>query len=307
MEQQIPLPKQDYMVNISCMTYNHEVYIEEALKGFVMQKTNFPFCALVIDDASTDGTAEIIRQYEQKYPEIIKGVYLTENHYSIKKSKIPYYRPWRERSKYIAICEGDDYWTDPLKLQKQVDFLEAHPDYVMCSHYNHDYIQEKEELVLCKDDVISVQYDLDFLVKGGWCFQPLTVMFRSEALNIEEYNSYKYSMDAVLFYNILKKGKGTCLPEIMAVYRRHVNGVWGRVDFSQQWIMEFKARFAIYQIEHTRHAARFILSEMIKVDSRMWLLKHLKITLKAYCIIQRHFGTKCALKLLKNKLIKHGI
>lgn len=117
-----------YIVCIRCMTYNHENYIADALEGFVMQKTNFPFVAIVHDDASTDGTATILRQYAEKYPDIIKPIYETGNQYSkhdgslgrIMNNAIAQYAP-----KYIALCEGDDYWTDPYKLQKQVDILEA--------------------------------------------------------------------------------------------------------------------------------------------------------------------------------------
>ena len=115
----------EIMVCIHCMTYNHEKYLADALEGFVMQKTDFPFVAVVIDDCSTDGTADVLRKYEEKYPEIIKAVYLKENYYSQHKSKQPFLEPWDSRAKYIALCEGDDYWTDPLKLQKQVDILEA--------------------------------------------------------------------------------------------------------------------------------------------------------------------------------------
>lgn len=117
-----------YTVCIRCITYNHEKYLADALEGFVMQKTTFPFVAIVHDDASTDGTADILRQYAEKYPDIIKPIYETENQYSkhdgsigrIMDAEMAKYNP-----KYIAFCEGDDYWTDPYKLQKQVDILEA--------------------------------------------------------------------------------------------------------------------------------------------------------------------------------------
>lgn len=143
--EQYPLPEQDYKVLVRCYTFNHEKYIEDALRGFVMQKTNFPFVAVIVDDASTDGTADIIRRYETEYPDIIKGIYLKENHYSQKKKKAPYVQPWRERCKYEAICEGDDYWNDPLKLQKQVDFLEAHEEYVLsyCNRYVVNHLGRK--------------------------------------------------------------------------------------------------------------------------------------------------------------------
>lgn len=124
-EQEVIQPTQDYKVVIKCFTYNHEHFIEDTLKGFVNQKTNFPFCALVVDDCSTDSTVSIIRQYEEKYPDIIKGIYLRENYYSQKKKKYPLLEPWFKRSEYVAFCEGDDYWTDDLKLQKQVDILDA--------------------------------------------------------------------------------------------------------------------------------------------------------------------------------------
>ncbi len=122
------------LLSISCATYNHENFIKDCLDGFVMQKTNFNFEVLIHDDASTDNTANIIREYEQKYPDIIKPIYQTENQYSKGKPISATFNWPRAQSKYIALCEGDDYWTDPNKLQKQVDFLEANPDYMMCFH-----------------------------------------------------------------------------------------------------------------------------------------------------------------------------
>ena len=121
-------------LSICCITYNHAKFIRQALDGFVMQKTNFPFEVLIHDDASTDGTADIIREYEAKYPDIIKPIYQTENQWSkgVLISKTCNYP--RVQGEYVAMCEGDDYWTDPLKLQKQVDFLDSHPDFMGCFH-----------------------------------------------------------------------------------------------------------------------------------------------------------------------------
>lgn len=124
----------DIKVSIICNAYNHEKYIRDALDGFLMQKTNFRFEVLVHDDASTDRTAEIIREYEKKYPEIIKPIYQIENKHS---QKIPIMKTFqypRVQGKYIALCEGDDYWTDGNKLQKQYDAMEAHPEVDMCAH-----------------------------------------------------------------------------------------------------------------------------------------------------------------------------
>lgn len=119
----------EIVVSISCITFNHVNFIRQCLDGFLMQKTFFAYEVLIHDDCSTDGTTEIIREYEKKYPDIIKPLYETENQYSLGKpigSSV--WNTPRAIGKYIALCEGDDYWTDPLKLQKQVDFLDKHPE-----------------------------------------------------------------------------------------------------------------------------------------------------------------------------------
>lgn len=145
----------NFKVHVVCMTYNHSPYIVETLNGFTLQQTDFPFVCVVIDDASTDGEREVIKQYYKENfdwdnPSVTRNeetddyiltfakhktnhncffavYYLKYNHYSIKKSKNPYYERWTQ-TKYRALCEGDDYWTDPYKLQKQVDYLESHPE-----------------------------------------------------------------------------------------------------------------------------------------------------------------------------------
>lgn len=120
------------MVSIRCLVYNHEPYLRQCLDGFVMQQTNFRFEAIIHDDASTDGSTLIIKEYAEKYPDIIKPIYEVENQYSKKNGTITRIMDAACTGKYIAMCEGDDYWIDPLKLQKQVDFLEANPEYGMC-------------------------------------------------------------------------------------------------------------------------------------------------------------------------------
>ncbi len=118
------------LVAIHCLVYNHEPYLRKCLDSFVMQQTSFPFVAIVHEDASTDNSAKIIREYEQKYPNIIKPIYETENQYSKPDGRLIFIMQdaiLATGAKYVAICEGDDFWTDPLKLQKQVDILENDP------------------------------------------------------------------------------------------------------------------------------------------------------------------------------------
>jgi glycosyltransferase involved in cell wall biosynthesis len=121
------------LFSIACITYNHEKYIRDALNGFLMQKTNFPIEIIIYDDASTDNTTGIIKEHERKYPKLVKPIYQNENQYS--KGKKPSTFVWPKCSgEYVAFCEGDDYWTDPYKLQKQVDFLETNFQYSLCFH-----------------------------------------------------------------------------------------------------------------------------------------------------------------------------
>ena len=126
----------DILVSIRCTVFNHGKFLRHCLDGIVMQKTNFRFVAFVHDDASTDNSADIIREYADRYPDIILPLFESENLYSKKDGRFIQltYSSQYLQGKYIAICEGDDYWTDPLKLQKQVDYMEEHPECAMCFH-----------------------------------------------------------------------------------------------------------------------------------------------------------------------------
>lgn len=124
---------EEIKVSVLCAAYNHEKYIRSALEGFVIQKTSFKYEVIVHDDASTDKTAEIIREYEQKYPEIVKPIYQSKNQYSQGKEIIQEFMAPKAKGKYIALCEGDDYWTDDTKLQQQYYKMET-GDYSLCVH-----------------------------------------------------------------------------------------------------------------------------------------------------------------------------
>lgn len=128
------MEKKECMVSIWCLCYNHEDYIARTLDSFLEQETDFPFEIIISDDASTDASADIIRSYAEKYPDIIRPMLLEENVYSTGKNMFATLFFDKTRGKYVAVCEGDDYWTDKSKLQRQVDFLETHPDYSLCVH-----------------------------------------------------------------------------------------------------------------------------------------------------------------------------
>lgn len=238
-----PKPTQDYKVVIKCMTYNQEKYIEDALKGFVRQKTNFPFCAIVVDDCSTDNNATIIREYEQKYPDIIKGIYLPVNMYCDPK-KLEYVEPWIEKAQYVASCEGDDYWIDDHKLQRQVDFLDSHPNYMMHFHnalvryQNHDR----------PDRLISTFKTGDFdtaLLFDKWQLPLASVVFRKEILTSQVYKELIKVHNGGICYFIASSrvGKVYGLSECLSVYRKNDGGVSNKM--SPAYCLQAECAYAI--------------------------------------------------------------
>lgn len=209
------------------MTYNHGPYIREALEGFVMQKTNFPFVAIVHDDASTDNTAEIVREYAEKYPNIILPIFEKENQYSKHDGSIRRIMNDvvnKTGAKYIALCEGDDYWTDPCKLQKQVDFLESHPDYSMCFHnavmHWDDESEPDRNVVNLKEGAISPQS-----LYAHWQAPTASIMHRKDVLETEIYKK-SISFKNLAFGDIqIGIASGLCgkihyFSDCMSVYRK---------------------------------------------------------------------------------------
>mgnify|MGYP003421067570 FL=1 len=246
------VPKKDRpFVFVRCLTYNHEKYIEDALKGFVMQKTDFPFLAVVIDDCSTDGTADIVRRYEAQYPDIIKGIYLPHNFRQTREDKRPYYQEYVDKATYWAECEGDDYWTDPYKLQKQVDFMEAHPECTVTFH-RYDILQQEEQKWRKDRCGVYLQQNQDFveltlpMYFENWVTQPCTMIYRKGTYLGQDkpYHGYK---DQHLIYHLLNEGKGFILNFNGAVYRENRGGIHGRTPVIQQSRLAVQVAQELYQ------------------------------------------------------------
>lgn len=217
-------------VSIICNAYNHELYIRNALEGFVMQKTDFQFEVLIHDDASTDRTAEIIREYEQKYPEIIKPIYETENQYSKHDGSLSRIQYGRVKGKYCAFCEGDDYWTDPLKLQKQYDAMEAHPEVDICAHaaitVNADTLEFINKISpKDKDTIIPIEEVI--LGEGGYVYVATNSLFyRSSLLNDIPLFRKKLSLDYTMQIHGALRGGMLYLKDTMSAYRLLSRGSW---------------------------------------------------------------------------------
>lgn len=212
------------LVSVCVITYNHEKYIHQCLDGILMQKVNFPYEILIHDDASPDHTADIIREYEAKYPEIIKPICRTENLYS-KDVDISRFNFERACGKYIAQCEGDDYWTDPNKLQMQVNFLEEHPEYVETGH-NISVLSEKGYLTNHPASISHERvYTIDDLKKGKlWMVATASAVYRNifkkvDIKTLEMYYTCKANGDLKISLLLSQYGNCYVFAKQMSVYR----------------------------------------------------------------------------------------
>lgn len=233
------------LVSVCCITYNHVPFIRKAIEGFLMQKTDFPIEILIHDDASTDGTTEIIREYETKYPDLIFPIYEEVNQYQNGHAgDIDFFNYKRARGKYIAYCEGDDYWTDPLKLQKQVDFMEANPEYSVCFHTfrNHfvntdEYVEARSTKFLMERNAIDgMDIDVETYFKK-WYTQPMTMLFRMSSFSFEWQKRYKYYRDMHEIYHLIKNGKCRLMNFDGGVRNVHEGGISSmisEVDYCNQ-------------------------------------------------------------------------
>ena len=241
-----------FLLRIYCATYNHAPYITNAFDGFVMQQTDFPFVCNIVDDASIDGAQDVIRAYlidnfdlndvasydkDMDYGHVTFArhktnkncyfavLYLKENHFVKGKSKVPYLEEWMD-TRYIAICEGDDYWVDPNKLQKQVAFLESHPDFSMCFHRALIKNEAAAPVITTCDKIETKEYFTKDIFPG-WVIPTASVIYRKKM--IDEYPSLKHPEwvkygDIVMFLKCTHTGRVWGMEDVMSVYRMTNNG-----------------------------------------------------------------------------------
>lgn len=215
------------LVSVCCITYNHVNYIRETIDGFLIQKTNFSFEIIIHDDASTDGTQDIINEYAKNFPQLLVPIYQVDNQFSKRTNVFTSFVVPKIKGKYIAVCEGDDYWTDPYKLQKQVDFLEANPEYGMvCTDYSKLFEKDQVLTPNCfnnkkyKNEVGYQDYIIDRSSIGT-----ATVMIRKDIIEkykrdigAERINTWR-SGDTALWLYLLTFSKAKVMQDNTAVYR----------------------------------------------------------------------------------------
>ncbi|PIE83921.1 MAG: hypothetical protein CSA07_04470 [Bacteroidia bacterium] len=243
------------VVTVQVLAYNHADFLGQCLEGIAAQETDFPIECIVHDDASQDGTADVARAYQHRYPGLFRLVLEEENQYS--QGVELYYRMNElSRGQYVAYCEGDDYWTDPRKLQLQHDFLAAHPDVLFVSTRYRSTHLDSEELT---DEVFpllfdrwkgkdgNVEIDLSGSFHATWLARTLTIMFRREAYPPREFAEQMTDYrDVQALTHFLMHGRGVCLPACTGVYRSHSGGVYTGLSHERRFYADMVSREELY-------------------------------------------------------------
>ena len=221
-------------VVVYCLTYNHRKYIHQTLEGFVNQKTNFPFKVIVHDDASTDGTSEIVKDYAIRYPDIIIPIFQKENQYSKHISIFKQFIQPKIDAKYTAICEGDDYWCDENKLQIQYDYMESHPSCALCVH-NTEMIAESGVSLkkFFNYNHKDVDYKAEDVIKNvpGGLFHTSSFFYKTEMRRKKTREfEMKYVGDYPLAIYLSCNGYVHYVAKTMSKYRVGSTGSWVKAN-----------------------------------------------------------------------------
>jgi glycosyltransferase involved in cell wall biosynthesis len=257
----------DPVVTCICNTYNHVGFIGDALRGMLGQVTGFPFEIIVHDDASTDGTADVVRDFAARYPRIVRPVFQSVNQYAVTKP-ITFTLPLA-RGEFLAWCEGDDYWLDPHKLERQVGRLRADRDAVL-SH--HDVLVIEDGLVIAGPDPRSPSDLSSSELRRGRFVPVCSWLFRRAALNLDflpycrtPVNGDKFILSALGLHG----GSAFASDVGPAVYRHHSGGVWSSRSLRQRRIIMARNYYWLYRYHRERtgeaDVARFFLTRLVKV------------------------------------------
>ena len=245
------------LVSICCLTYNQSNYIEKALDSFLEQITSFAFEIIIHDDASTDGTSLIVKNYAEKYPNYIRALFEVENQWEKGKHGLETLNLENAKGEYIAFCEGDDYWTDPHKLQKQVDFMENHPE-IGLTHSDCNMVDSSGDILVNRYfyyqgvNIISESDSnlvFDSLISGKYKVCTPTVLFRHDLYMTisEKLNSIsaKYLMgDIQMWLYMSKATKFHYMNEVFAAYRKSDNSVTRSCNRNQK----FRFSLSMYEV-----------------------------------------------------------
>lgn len=293
------------------ITYAHENYIQEAIEGVFLQQFNGMIELIIANDFSPDATDEVIKRVLKKKPQLIKVKYT--NH-EINKGMMPNFS-WalkQAKGKYIALCEGDDYWTDPFKLQKQVDFLESNPDYSICwTKYKILKKSEKNPVLVEPDWIDNIDVIKNFSVdlnnfSKPYCTYTLTVMFRAKVFDFKLFSQLKHVKDNSLYAFILTKGKGMLLNFYSAVYRMHDGGIYSsaskynQVYFSYLNIKEIIEKIPNCDNQNLRQIRNYLLFQSLISSPKQLGKDYIKLLINSF----KFLGIKQTVKIIVKKIFK---
>ena len=292
------------VVSVICLAYNHEPYIRDALEGFVRQKTAFPVEVIVHDDASTDGTADIIRDYAARYPQLFRPIFEKENQYSRGIAIAPAFCFPLVRGRYVALCEGDDYWIDPMKLQLQVEALEKHPEADLCAHgvriLRNDGSARVSALRL-RDCVIPAAR-----VVEGLPIATASLLCRREAYLAMTPMRAVMVNDLALQLQGARRGGLVYLSRCMAVYRLQTPGSWSATHRGLQRVEDRKTErkmMAAYDAWTAGEHHRAVRRRLDKLDTSDFITQHryLKLLAPRYLPYSVRRLGRTLLRLLRNQ------
>jgi glycosyltransferase involved in cell wall biosynthesis len=232
------------VVSILCHTYQHVNFIRDAIEGFLRQETTFPVEIIIRDDASSDGTAEIVCEYQEKYPQLILTIFHTVNQYSQGKKAFPETYAMAQ-GEFIALCEGDDFWTHPEKLQIQVDFMERNPQFSCCFHRTS--LVDENDAIIHKEYFMPDGSEFDFLdclVKLKKKYATCSMVCRREAVGNPKPWFLKSPTDMFLELQLALHGKIGFIDRNMGAYRKHGGGVWMGISPTKR-ILELLYRYQL--------------------------------------------------------------
>ncbi len=254
-------------VSVAIITYNHEAFIAQALDSILGQQTEFEFEIVVVEDCSSDATANIVRQYQKRFPSIIRAFFHATNQGP---------RNTMEQAllactgQYIALLDGDDYWTSPKKLQKQVELMDSHPEMTMCFHPT-TYVFDDGEQRISHPETRLPEFTLENLI-GYNPVHSQSIMFRKSIFS--GYPSWmhehlKFPGDYYLVINAALKGSIGFIDEPMSVYRVHDQGVWGNLDYCERLSVEMKINRLLRKWLGRKYAYRLLLAWLSLTKEKM--------------------------------------
>ncbi|HSZ87273.1 MAG TPA: glycosyltransferase [Puia sp.] len=241
----------DFLVDVNIAVFNHALYLEKTLNSILDQKTNFPFRLLIGDDCSTDGSIEILKEFEKKAPDKIKVIYQERNLGLNAPERNGIILLKNSEAKYIALVDGDDYWTDENKLQKQIDFLENNDQYVICFTRGTIYNDFTKLSNINSEISTGVELDIDDFIEGNNQLTTTVVFKKNADFILPTWFSQQpfgdWSLYLLLLYS--SKKKAFCLPDITAVYRIHGSGIHGSMhESNEKLIKAYKMHLAFYKV-----------------------------------------------------------